>query len=92
MLVVKLGGQDLILGRKWAADFDILIDCKNRKLIWPENRPKIRDWSRVITTQKKNLAPEMPNQAHQEDVDRRDQLLEKDTWRPQAIMKKVSST
>jgi hypothetical protein len=33
MLVVKLGGQDLILGRKWVADFDILIDCKNRKLI-----------------------------------------------------------
>ena len=43
MLVVKLGGQDLILGRKWAADFDILIDYKNRKLIWLENRPRIRN-------------------------------------------------
>ena len=92
MLVVKLGGQDMILGRKWAADFDILIDCKNRKLIWPEDQPKAKDWSRVIITHKKNLAPELPNQACQEDADRRDRLLEKDTWRPQAILKRIHST
>ena len=79
MLVVKLGGQDLILGRKWVADFDILIDYKNRKLIWPENRPRTKDWSRVITTYKKNLALETPNQAYQADADQRDQVLEKDT-------------
>ena len=40
MLVVKLGGQDMILGRKWAAETGVLIDCKNRQLIWLEDYPK----------------------------------------------------
>jgi predicted aspartyl protease len=40
MLVVKLGGQDMILGRKWAAETGVLIDYKNRQLIWPENHPR----------------------------------------------------
>jgi hypothetical protein len=30
MLVVRLGGQDMILGCKWAAKIGVLIDCKNR--------------------------------------------------------------
>jgi hypothetical protein len=30
MLVVRLGGQDMILGRKWAAKIGVLINCKNR--------------------------------------------------------------
>ena len=42
MLVIKLRGQDMILGRKWAAETGVLIDCKNRQLIWPEDYPKSR--------------------------------------------------
>jgi predicted N-acyltransferase len=34
MLVIRLRGQDIILGRKWAAETRILINCKNRQLIW----------------------------------------------------------
>jgi hypothetical protein len=37
MLVVRLRGQDIILGRKWAAKTRVLIDCKNRQLIWLED-------------------------------------------------------
>jgi predicted N-acyltransferase len=33
MLVIKLGGQDIILGRKWAAKTRVLINYKNRQLI-----------------------------------------------------------
>jgi len=40
MLVVKLGGQDMILSRKWAAKTGVLINCKNRQLIWLEDYPK----------------------------------------------------
>jgi hypothetical protein len=29
MLVVQLGGQDMILGRKWATETRVLINCKN---------------------------------------------------------------
>ena len=30
ILVVRLGGQDIILGRKWAVETGVLINCKNR--------------------------------------------------------------
>jgi hypothetical protein len=33
MLVVQLGGQDIILGRKWAIETGVLINYKNRQLI-----------------------------------------------------------
>jgi len=33
ILVIRLGGQDMILGRKWAAKTGVLINCKNRQLI-----------------------------------------------------------
>ena len=29
MLVIRLGGQDMILGRKWAIETGVLINCKN---------------------------------------------------------------
>ena len=45
----------MILGRKWAAYIELLINCKNRKLIWLENRPVARDFSRVIATTKARL-------------------------------------
>ena len=40
MLVVRLRGQDIILGCKWAAETGVLINCKNRQLIWLEDYPK----------------------------------------------------
>jgi hypothetical protein len=33
MLVVRLGGQDIILSCKWAIEIGVLINCKNRQLI-----------------------------------------------------------
>jgi hypothetical protein len=42
MLVVRLGGQDMILGCKWAAKIGVLINCKNRQLIWPEDYLKFK--------------------------------------------------
>ena len=40
MLVIRLRGQDIILGRKWAAKTGVLINCKNRQLIWLEDHSK----------------------------------------------------
>jgi hypothetical protein len=37
MLVIRLGGQDIILSRKWAVEIRVLINCKNRQLIWLED-------------------------------------------------------
>ena len=33
MLVIRLRGQDMILGRTWAIEIGVLINCKNRQLI-----------------------------------------------------------
>ena len=40
MLIIQLRGQDIILGRKWATEIGVLINCKNRQLIWLEDYPK----------------------------------------------------
>ena len=43
MLIVGLGEHDMILGRKWFAETGVLIDCKNRCLIWPEGASQTRE-------------------------------------------------
>jgi hypothetical protein len=93
MLVVGLGGQDIILGRKWAVHTGILIDCKNRQLIWPEDQIKSQDYSRVLATTRKNLETGLrKNNEHQKDADRRTELMNKDTWRPKAILRRNTPT
>jgi hypothetical protein len=34
ILVIGLGGHDMILGRKWFVSTSVLINYKNRRLIW----------------------------------------------------------
>ena len=82
MLIVDLGRQDLIIGRQWAANFDVLINCRERKLIWPETQPK--NYRRVIAVKKEDLIRPV-NQQHQQDADRRDRQLDS-AWRPKAIL------
>jgi predicted aspartyl protease len=84
MLVVKLGGHDMILGRAWAEKYNTLVDCCNRQLIWPDEAIDTPSWNKVISTHKKNLFPKA-KAGHQLDADRRDKLLAKDTWRPQIL-------
>jgi len=91
MLIVKLGGQDMIIGRAWAAKYNTLIDCKNRQLLWPDDLPESKGWNKVLATHQKNLFPPV-NQEHQKDAQRRDQLLAKDSWRPQRILRRTWKT
>ena len=68
MLILKLGKHDIIAGREWAAQFGILIDCKNRQLVWPENQPKAREWHKILATHKRNLLSGISYLEHQQDV------------------------
>jgi hypothetical protein len=43
MLIVGLDEHDIILRRKWFVETGVLIDCKNRCLIWPESTPKLQE-------------------------------------------------
>jgi hypothetical protein len=39
MLILDLGNHDLILGRKWLSYFDVWLDVRNQRLLWP-NQPR----------------------------------------------------
>ena len=79
MLIVELGQHDIILGRKWLAEFRILTDCGKKRLIWPEEQT-LED---EITSQIAKPLPKtilrrekIVNPQHQEDANRRDHLIE----------------
>jgi Retroviral aspartyl protease len=87
MLIMSLGEHDMILGRKWFAETGVLIDCKNRRLIWPEDVPHAKNWGRILTTTKKTLELSTVNWQHQQDADRRDKAMAADmTTKPQMIL------
>jgi len=93
MLVVGLGGHDMILGRKWFVSTSVLIDCKNRRLIWPDDQPKTKGWDKILATTRKNLEPSKASPQHQKDADRRDKLMAMDeSWRPQILKRKTLSS
>ena len=39
MLIADLGRHDIIIGRKWLAESQVLPDCTNNRLLWPEELP-----------------------------------------------------
>ena len=84
MLVVRLGSHDLIIGRTWIDRFNILVDCRNRQLIWPDEPLESPSWSKIIATHKRALLPSLVDQEHQRDADRRDRLFDKD-WQPRIL-------
>jgi hypothetical protein len=67
-MVVTDMHHDVILGREWFARHNVLIDCKRRKLIWPDKR---RDYIAAyeLLLLREALIEEKPNPKHQEDID-----------------------
>ncbi|KIN08328.1 hypothetical protein OIDMADRAFT_110411, partial [Oidiodendron maius Zn] len=35
LLILDLGSHDIIIGQKWLAYFDILLDYRQYRLVWP---------------------------------------------------------
>ncbi|KAJ5260703.1 Retrovirus polyprotein [Penicillium chrysogenum] len=61
ILIVDLGRYDIILGRMWFAEHNVLLDCRRHRMIWPDER---------------TLFDEVANDIYQKDADRRDRLFE----------------
>ena len=78
MLVTELGKHDVILGKMWFAEHGVLPDCKNHRLIWPEQtslrEEVITQASRPIP--KRILRRPQPCEDHQRDADRRDKAID----------------
>lgn len=75
MVVVDELYQDIILGKQWLTEYDVLIDCKRHKLIWPDKR-RTYIASHEVEISKDALEPQEPDSEHQADADRRDKNLE----------------
>jgi len=74
MLILDLGNHDLILGRRWLSHFDIWLDVRNRRLLWPD-QPRERSMTQEICTTRENLRPQPVDPQHQAEVIRRDQAF-----------------
>ena len=77
-LVTDLGNHSVILGRKWMSYLDILLDVRNRQLIWPTNLQATPSFVREITVALESLLHKDIDTVHQADALRRDRALEKE--------------
>ncbi|CRL31343.1 RNA-directed DNA polymerase (reverse transcriptase) [Penicillium camemberti] len=77
MLIADLGKYDMILGRKWFADHDVLLDCRRYRMIWPDEKTLFDDVSSkmAVPTPTAILQKPKSNPDHQADADRRDRLF-----------------
>jgi hypothetical protein len=72
MLIVDLGGRnDMIIGRKWFEQFDVMLDLRRKRLVWPEQHAELLP-VREIVTKGEQLKPKQPDPSHQFDVYQRD--------------------
>ena len=77
-LVTDLGHHDVILGRKWLAYLNLLLDVWNRQLIWPATMPPTPTFVKEIKANLKTLMEIMPNPGYQRDAEHRDRALRKE--------------
>jgi hypothetical protein len=57
LLILELGSYNLILGCKWLEYFDLLLDIRNRRLIWPELLSPLLSVVREIPIPREALLP-----------------------------------
>jgi hypothetical protein len=79
-LIVNLGQHDVILGKMWMTKFDILPDCRRKRLLWP-NKQSLKD---QITTGIVKIVPiqilkkpQTISKKHQQDADRRNRTMDR---------------
>jgi len=75
MLILDLGSHDLILGKKWFDYFDIWLDVRNQRLLWPRTRPSEPTFTKEICTPRENLRITAILPRHQADVEKRDRAF-----------------
>ena len=73
-MLCDTGRHDVLLGRIWFEETGTLIDCKNRRLVWPGNSPYNANRDLVIPKSEFKSPPS--KKEHQEDVLRRDNKID----------------
>ena len=75
LLILDLGSHDIILGCKWLAFFDILVDAKRYSLRWPDQLKPSQSVVKEILVTRQSLLPKEIELNHQEDTDARDRAF-----------------
>ena len=85
-IILDLGQHDIILGLRWMAHFDIWLNVREQKLIWPE--PKSQEptshFRKEIYVPRDNIRPKPIQGHHQEDVQARDRAFHLEDKRREA--------
>ncbi|KAJ5134995.1 retrovirus polyprotein [Penicillium bovifimosum] len=77
MLVADLGKHDMIIGRLWFSENDVLLDCRRRRMIWPHEVSLFEEVaSKIALPTPITILKNPRNLTHQKDADRRDKILE----------------
>ena len=100
MLILDLGSHDIILGRKWFTQFDIWLDVRNQKLLWPRTHLTEPTFAKEICTPRENLQITAILPRHQADVEKRDRAFVREDKRradgrnqkPKALRQKMDDT
>ena len=75
---MNLGQHDIILGKMWMAKFDVLLDCRRKWLLWPDEqclKDQITTGIMKIILIQILKRPQAINEEHQQDTDRRNQMM-----------------
>jgi transposase InsO family protein len=81
--ILDLGNHDVILGLKWLAYYDIWLNPRDRKLIWPEDNSRLSatPFQKEIHIPREVLEKQRIIPRHQYDVQKRDRAFEKEDSR-----------
>lgn len=65
-------GHDIFIGQGWLTEQDVWIHPRTRAFRWPDDKPKLAQFSPVIIVSSENRKPDKTAQA---DMERRDELM-----------------
>ena len=74
-VLLDLGAQDVIIGKKLFSRFRILLDSEKSRLVWPKEYPPTPSWSKEITLPYHSRETSIRHPAYQSDANRRDNAI-----------------
>jgi predicted aspartyl protease len=80
-VLLNLGTQDVIIGKKLFSRFRILLDSAKNRLVWPKEYPPTPSWSKEITLPYHSRETSFRHPAYQSDANRRDLALHREDRR-----------
>jgi hypothetical protein len=92
-LILDLGNHDIILGLKWMAYFNVWLNPRDKRLMWPDDpkRTNAPSFQREIQVPRNSLKPKKPDPAHQRDASARDRAMDLQDARAQKALPEPGS-